>query len=108
MKTIKVKELEVPMGAMPEVVDILIENNLGNSLNGTDEDDEVVFLKVSYDGFKSKAADHWFDMPRKADFENNSYLTKHVNEVLTPICSAEKAFSSSKEKLAPVFGSQSI
>lgn len=49
MKTIKVKELEVPVGAMPEVVDILMENDLENSLTGTDEDHEVIFLEVSYD-----------------------------------------------------------
>lgn len=49
MKTIKVKELEVPVGAMPEVVDILMEKDLENSLTGTDEDHEVIFLEVSYD-----------------------------------------------------------
>lgn len=49
MKTIKVKELEVPVGAMPEVVDILMENDLDNSLTGTDEDHELIFLEVSYD-----------------------------------------------------------
>ena len=45
--------------------------------------------------------------PEKLIFENNSYRTKRVNEVLTLICSADKAFSGSKKKLAPVFGSQS-
>lgn len=49
MKTIKVKEFEVPVGAMPEVVDILMENDLDNSLTGTDEDHELIFLEVSYD-----------------------------------------------------------
>ncbi|MFN8252768.1 MAG: hypothetical protein U0V75_12930 [Ferruginibacter sp.] len=49
MKTIKVKELEVPVGAMPEVVDILMENDLDNSLTGTDEDHGLIFLEVSYD-----------------------------------------------------------
>jgi hypothetical protein len=49
MKTIKVKELEVPVGAMPEVVDLLMENELDNSLTGTDEDHELIYLEVSYD-----------------------------------------------------------
>ena len=49
MKTIKVKELEVPVGAMPEVVDILMENDLYNSLTGTDEDHDFIYLEVSYD-----------------------------------------------------------
>jgi hypothetical protein len=49
MKTIKVKELEVPVGAMPEVVELLIENELDNSLTGTDEDHDFIYLEVSYD-----------------------------------------------------------
>lgn len=49
MKTIKVKELEVPVGAMPEVVDLLMENELDNSLTGTDEEHELIYLEVSYD-----------------------------------------------------------
>ncbi len=49
MKTIKVKELEVPVGAMPEVVDLLTENELDNSLTGTDDDHELIYLEVSYD-----------------------------------------------------------
>lgn len=49
MKTIKVKELEVPTGAMPEVVDILIDNDLDNSLTGTDDDHDFIYLEVSYD-----------------------------------------------------------
>jgi hypothetical protein len=49
MKTIKVKELEVPVGAMPEVVDLLIENELYNSLTGTDENQDFIYFEVSYD-----------------------------------------------------------
>lgn len=49
MKTLRVKELEVPVGAMPEVVDVLIDNDLDNSLTGTDEDHELIYLEVSYD-----------------------------------------------------------
>lgn len=49
MKTLRVKELEVPVGAMPEVVDVLIDNDLDNSLTGTNEDHELIYLEVSYD-----------------------------------------------------------
>jgi hypothetical protein len=49
MKTLRVKELEVPVGAMPQVVDILMENDLDNSLTGTDEDHDFIYLEVSYD-----------------------------------------------------------
>lgn len=49
MKTLRVKELEVPVGAMPEVVEVLIDNDLDNSLTGTDEDHELIYLEVSYD-----------------------------------------------------------
>lgn len=49
MKTLRVKELEVPVGAMPEVVEVLIDNDLDNSLTGTDEDHELIYLEVNYD-----------------------------------------------------------
>ena len=49
MKTIKVKELEVHVGAMPEVVDLLMENELDNNLSGTDENHDFIYLEVSYD-----------------------------------------------------------
>ncbi len=49
MKTLRVKELEIPVGAMPKVVNVLIENDLDNSLTGTDEDHELIYLEVSYD-----------------------------------------------------------
>ncbi len=49
MKTLRVKELEVPVGAMPEVVDVLIDNDLDNSLTGADEEHELIYLEVSYD-----------------------------------------------------------
>ncbi len=45
--------------------------------------------------------------PEKLVFENKLYRTKRVNEVLALICSADRASSGSKKKLAPVFGSQS-
>ena len=63
MKTIKVKELEVPVGAMPQVVDILMENDLDNSLTGTDVDHDFIYLEVSYDkdDDDQKAAIHEID-----------------------------------------------
>lgn len=49
MRTIKVKELEVPVGAMPEVVDILVDHELDNNLTGTDDDHDLIYMEVSYD-----------------------------------------------------------
>ncbi len=49
MKTLRVVELEVPVGAMPEVVDILIDNEMDNSLTGTDDDHDLIYMEVSYD-----------------------------------------------------------
>lgn len=49
MKTIKVKELEVPIGIIGEVADLIATNNLENSITGTDEDQEIIFIEVRYD-----------------------------------------------------------
>ena len=49
MKTIKVKELEVPIGIIAEVADLIATNDLENSITGTDEDQEIIFIEVSYD-----------------------------------------------------------
>jgi site-specific DNA recombinase len=45
--------------------------------------------------------------PEKLIFENNSYRTKRVNEVLALIWSVGIGLNDSKKRLAPVFGSQS-
>ena len=42
------KELEVPLGALIEVSDILIENGISNEITGTDEDEDTVTLEVSF------------------------------------------------------------
>ena len=49
MKTIKVKEFEVPVGAMGEVAGIITDNELENTITGVDEDGEIVFLEVRYE-----------------------------------------------------------
>jgi hypothetical protein len=49
MKTIKVREFEIPVNAMPEVANILSESELDNNITGTDEDHEIIFVNVSYD-----------------------------------------------------------
>lgn len=49
MKTIKVKEFEVPIGIIGEVADLIASNDLENSITGTDEDQEIIFIEVSYD-----------------------------------------------------------
>ena len=49
MQTLKVVELRVPVGAMLEVSSLLQESNLDNTINGSDEDDDIIFLEISYD-----------------------------------------------------------
>ena len=48
MKTIKVKELEVPVDAMAEVAEILTENEITNTITGVDDDHEVIFVEVEF------------------------------------------------------------
>ena len=48
MKTIKVKELEVPVDAMAEVAEILAENEITNTITGVDDDHEVIFIEVEF------------------------------------------------------------
>ena len=49
MKTIKVKELEVPIEVIAEVAELLTENEISNSITGVDEDHEFVFIEVEYE-----------------------------------------------------------
>ena len=42
------KELEVPLGVLIEVSDILIENGISNEITGTDEDEDTITLEVSF------------------------------------------------------------
>ena len=49
MKTIKVKEFEVPVGIIADVEDILNSNILTNTITGKDKEHDFVFLKVSFD-----------------------------------------------------------
>jgi hypothetical protein len=49
MKTIKVKEFEVPVGAMGDVAEIITDNELENTITGVDEEVEIVFVEVRYE-----------------------------------------------------------
>ena len=49
MKTIKVKEFEVPVGAMGEVAGIITDSELEKTITGVDEDGEIVFVEVRYE-----------------------------------------------------------
>ena len=49
MQTLKVAELRVPVGAMLDVASLLEQSNLTNSVNGADEDDDIILLEISYD-----------------------------------------------------------
>jgi hypothetical protein len=42
------KELNVPVGAMLEVADVLIENDIFNDIVGTDEDEDTIIIEVEY------------------------------------------------------------
>jgi DNA-binding response OmpR family regulator len=46
MRTIKIKELEVPKELILEVAGILAENKITNELCGADEDNETVTVEV--------------------------------------------------------------
>jgi hypothetical protein len=49
MKTIKIREFEIPTEIIAEVADIIAANELNNKITGTDEDQTVVFVEVHYD-----------------------------------------------------------
>ena len=49
MKTIKIKKFEVPVDIIAELTNLIASNDLKNSITDTNEDQEVVFIKVSYD-----------------------------------------------------------
>lgn len=42
------KEIRVPVGALLEVADLLLENNLSNSIVGADGDADEITLEVEY------------------------------------------------------------
>ena len=43
------KELHVPTGAIIEVADVLLENEITNEIIGTNADEDAVILEVQYD-----------------------------------------------------------
>ncbi|RZK20108.1 MAG: hypothetical protein EOO43_11320 [Flavobacterium sp.] len=49
MKTIRVKEFEVPVGAMGDVAGIITDNELVNTITGVDEDGDFVYVEVRYE-----------------------------------------------------------
>ena len=49
MRTIKIKEFEVPVDVIAEVADILGASGLKNVITGTDKEQSVVFLETQYD-----------------------------------------------------------
>jgi len=48
-KTVTTKQLEVPVGALIEVADLLIENEITHQMVATDEDNDTVTIEVEYD-----------------------------------------------------------
>ncbi|MEO6251730.1 MAG: hypothetical protein ABIO79_00370 [Ferruginibacter sp.] len=49
MKTIKVKELEVPIEVIAEVAELLTDNDITNTITGVDEDYEILFMEMEYE-----------------------------------------------------------
>lgn len=47
-RVLTTKELEVPVSAMIEVADLLIENEISHVLVDTDEDNDTVTIEVEY------------------------------------------------------------
>lgn len=43
------KELHVPVGAILDVADVLLENEIINDIIGTDPDEDTLILEVQYD-----------------------------------------------------------
>ena len=49
MKTIIVKELEVPVGVIAEVAEILGDTGIKNRILGVDEDLDNILIEIEYD-----------------------------------------------------------
>jgi predicted HAD superfamily phosphohydrolase YqeG len=49
MKTIKARELEVPVGVIAEVAEILGDNGIKNRILGVDEDLDNILIEIKYD-----------------------------------------------------------
>ena len=50
MNTVIVKkELDIPVGLLLEVADILIENEISHEITGTDAETDCITLEVAYD-----------------------------------------------------------
>jgi hypothetical protein len=43
------KELDIPVGLLIEVADILIENEISHEITGTNAENDCITLEVSYD-----------------------------------------------------------
>ncbi len=48
-KTVTTKQLEVPVGVLIEVADLLIENEITHQMVETDEDNGTITIEVEYD-----------------------------------------------------------
>jgi len=54
-KTIKVKVLEVPVGCIVDVAYALNDKEITNTLIGSNDEDDLVFIEVSYSKEERKA-----------------------------------------------------
>ena len=71
MRTIKVKELKVPVDAMAEVAQIISENDITNSITGVDDDLTTVFVEVSYENEEKEFIKDIVDVIKEYRDEND-------------------------------------
>ena len=71
MRTIKVKELKVPVDAMAEVAQIISENDITNSITGVDDDLTTVFVEVNYENEEKEFIKDIVDVIKEYRDEND-------------------------------------
>ena len=71
MRTIKVKELKVPVDAMAEVAQIIAKNDITNSITGVDDDLTTVFVEVNYENEEKEFIQDIVDVIKEYRDEND-------------------------------------
>ncbi len=73
------KELHVPVGAMLDVADVLVQNQINHEIIGTDSDEDTIIFEVQYEKDERDAiheiedliADYVEDEESEDDDDNN-------------------------------------
>jgi len=72
MHKIFVREINVPTDAVAEVATVLTDNDITNSIVGSDEDEEMITLEVQYDKDEKDAIKEILDIIKEYDSDANS------------------------------------